>query len=155
MASLNREKLHTDCRESLEKNKDFIPRKYTLTHSDTTGELYLTIDCNYDYNQVSGFYTRFMRDEILAEWQRNDDKDELHVYAHVSGGIVFGWAALRYRIFKHHMPTVLQAIREGDPQLFESFPSLDRAPIFVHFLSKNKKYNKIEMYGALEDYKLV
>lgn len=155
MASLNREKLHTTCRESLEKNKDFIPRKYTLTHSDTTGELYLTIDCDYDYNQISGFYTRFMRDEILAEWQRNQEKDELHVFAHVSGGIVFGWAALRYRIFKHHMSTVLQAIREGDPQLFKNFPFLDDAPIFVHFLSKNKKYNKIEKYGTLKDYKLV
>jgi hypothetical protein len=48
MSSLNREKLHTTCRESLEKNKDFIPRKYTLTHSDSTGELYLTVDCDYD-----------------------------------------------------------------------------------------------------------
>jgi hypothetical protein len=96
-----------------------------------------------------------MRDEILAEWQRNDEKNELHVFAHVSGGIVFGWAALRYRIFKHHMPMVLQTIREGDTQLFEIFPFLDDSPIFVHFLSKSKKYHKIEVYGNLREYKIV
>jgi hypothetical protein len=154
MSSLNREKLHTTCRKSLQKGKEFIPRKYTLTHSDSTGELYLTIDCDFDYTQISKLYTRFMRDEILAEWQRNEQINELHVFAHVSGGIVFGWASLRYRIFKHHMPLVLQTIREGDTQLFHIFPFLDDAPIYVHFKSKNKKYNKTENYGFLKEYKL-
>ena len=43
-------------------------RRYTLTHSDTTGELFLTIAPEFDPGQVSGWYTRFMRDEVLGEW---------------------------------------------------------------------------------------
>ncbi|MFX1411585.1 MAG: staygreen family protein [Promethearchaeota archaeon] len=153
MSQLNEEKLHISCKEPLEKGKEFIPRKYTLTHSDSTGDLYLTIDCDYDNEQISGLYTRFMRDEILAEWQKSENEHELHVYAHVSGGIVFGWAGLRYRIFNYHMPLVLKAIRQGDNKLFEIFPFLEDAPIYIHFLSKRKKYNKIESYGILRDYR--
>ncbi len=45
-----------------------IPRCYTLTHSDVSGKLYLTIARNYDKAQISSWYTRFMRDEVLGEW---------------------------------------------------------------------------------------
>ena len=38
------------------------PRKYTLTHSDRTGRLFLTIDKEYNEQQISGLYTRLMRD---------------------------------------------------------------------------------------------
>ncbi|MFX1499226.1 MAG: staygreen family protein, partial [Promethearchaeota archaeon] len=62
MSTLKKEKLHVSSKQSLESDKDFIPRKYTLTHSDSTGDLYLTIDCEYDQNQISSLYTRFMRD---------------------------------------------------------------------------------------------
>ena len=34
-----------------------------LTHSDITGELFLTIAAKYDYDKITD-----MRDEVLAEW---------------------------------------------------------------------------------------
>ncbi|MFW9946518.1 MAG: staygreen family protein [Candidatus Odinarchaeota archaeon] len=153
MSELKEEKLNITCKDSLIPGKVFIPRKYTLTHSDTTGDLFLTIDCEYNYEQISGLYTRFMRDEILAEWIKNENRYELHIYAHVSGGFVFGWAKLRYKIFKYHMPLVLKAIRKGDKELFELFPSLDQSQIYIHFVSNRNKYNKIEEFGMLKDYK--
>jgi len=150
--SLNPEKLHVSCKEALENHRDFLPRRYTLTHSDATGDLYLTIDCNYNKKQLSSWYTKFMRDEVIAEWLGSGAQKELHVYLHVSGGLIFGGAKLRDRIFRYHMPLVLKAIVYGDKELFEKFPELLNSPIIVHFNSKNKRYDKIEEHGIIRDY---
>ncbi|MFW9950386.1 MAG: staygreen family protein [Candidatus Thorarchaeota archaeon] len=152
--SFNPDKLHIECRESCRAKEGFLPRKYTLTHSDSTGDLFLTIDCEYDKNQISKLYTRFMRDEVLAQWEEHEGKLELHIYLHVSGGFIFGWAQMRYKIFKFHMPLVLKAIIYGDKQLFELYPNLNKSEIIVHFNSKNKKYHKMQNYGMIHKYKI-
>jgi len=151
MVDLNPEKLHVVFNPSVEPKKLKLPRKYTLTHSDSTGDLFLTISNDYDLKQISDFYTRFMRDEVLAEWQKKNDQFELHFYLHVSGGFVFGWASLRDRIFRSHLPLVFQTFIYGDKSLFENFPQLKESQIFVHFQSKNKKYNKIENFGKIKE----
>lgn len=152
MANFNPEKLHVLYKDSVDSERLKIPRKYTLTHSDSTGDLFLTIGPEYDYKQISSFYTRFMRDEVLAEWQLNNNIYELHVYLHVSGGFVFGWASLRDKIFRSHLPLVLNVIRYGDKLIFESLPILNDSLIYIHFNSKNKKYNKIENYGQIKEF---
>ena len=57
------------------------PRCYTLTHSDATGDLYLTIGPAHDREQISGWYTRLMRDEVLAEWH----EEQVHFHARSAG----------------------------------------------------------------------
>ena len=151
MPNFNPEKLHVVYKGLEDDFKGLIPRKYTLTHSDSTGDLFLTIGADYDYDQISSLYTRFMRDEVLAEWQGNNDEYELHFYLHVSGGFCFGWAGLRDRIFCYHLPLVLQAIRYGDKKLIEEMPEIENSRIFVHFQSRNKKYERIENHGQLKD----
>jgi hypothetical protein len=47
-----------------------------------------------------------MRDEVLAEWRDEADGAVLHVYCHVSGGLVFGSAGWRYAIFRRELPLV-------------------------------------------------
>ncbi|NVM35573.1 MAG: hypothetical protein HWN81_08245 [Candidatus Lokiarchaeota archaeon] len=150
MADFNPDKLYVIFKDSIEKNKLILPRKYTLTHSDSTGDLFLTIAADYDYNQISSFYTRLMRDEVLGEWQKNNNHYTLHFYLHVSGGFIFGWASMRDRIFRHHLPLVFQALKYGDRKLFEELPFLNESPIIIHFNSKNKKYNKIEEFGLIK-----
>lgn len=152
MSDLKKEKIHVKCKKELNRNDSFIPRKYTLTHSDFTGDLFLSINCDYDLDEINDFYTKMMRDEVLAEWLKEDEKFELHIYLHVSGGFIFGWAGLRNKIFRYHLPDVLRTIRYGDSKLFEFFPELDQSPIIVHFQSNRKKYDKIERYGQLEDF---
>jgi hypothetical protein len=151
VAQLNTGKLHVTYTDLVDPEKLDIPRKYTLTHSDSTGELYLTIGIEYDFKQISGWYTRFMRDEVLAEWLLSNENFELHLYLHVSGGFTFGWASLRDKIFRFHLPMVLKAFRHGDDSIFQSNPNLNDSSIYVHFNSKNKKYNKIENYGQMKD----
>jgi hypothetical protein len=131
------------------------PRRYTLTHSDTTGDLFLAIGPAFDKAQISGWYTRLMRDEVLAEWLQDDDgQAALHVYCHVSGGLVFGTAAMRYAIFRQELPLVLECFRHGDRQLYEARSELDQAPVLVHYRSSRRRYRRIEQWGTPADYRI-
>lgn len=83
------------------------PRRYTLTHNDLTGQLLLTIGQQYNNAQLSGWYNRLLRDEILAYWQFGDKQPVLHIECHVSGEET--WLAppiLRDYIFRREMPLV-------------------------------------------------
>jgi hypothetical protein len=95
-----------------------------------------------------------MRDEVLAEWRQDDDGPSLHVYCHVSGGLVFGTAGWRDAIFRHELPLVLEAFRHGDRGLYETVPELDRADIRVHFRSARRRYRRTERWGTPADYRL-
>jgi len=129
------------------------PRRYTLTHSDSTGELFLTVAPETDRKQISGWYTRLMRDEVVAEWQESEDGPALHLFCHVSGGLAFGSAGMRYGIFQRELPLVLEAFRFGDKGLFEAQPELDQAPVWIHFRSTNRRYHRVERWGAPADYR--
>jgi len=152
MARLQIDKLHTRLVDGARPDGLVLPRRYTLTHSDSTGDLFLTIAPDYDRKQISGAYTRLMRDEVLAEWLQEGAGPVLHVYCHVSGGIVVGTAGLRYGIFRRELPLVLEAFRYGDRQLFEAHPELDRAAIRVHFHARQAQYKKVEDWGTPGDY---
>ena len=154
MSRLRPGKLQVHLAEGCTAEGPVTPRCYTLTHSDTTGDLFLTIGPAFNQAQISGWYTRLMRDEVLAEWRENEDGPALHVFCHVSGGLVFGIAGWRYDIFRHELPLVLEAFRHGDRGLFESSPDLDQAPILVHFRSHRRRYRRLERWGAPADFRL-
>lgn len=155
MSRLIPSKLHVRFeQEELEKGEFSFPRRYTLTHSDATGDLYLTVGREYDLKQISGWYTRLMRDEVLAEWLVGEGGYTLRVYCHVSGGLVFGPTGWRYQIFQQHLKMVLEALRYGDRNLFSTNPDLDRSPVVAQFSARQKKYNLIEDWGFIGDYSL-
>jgi hypothetical protein len=129
------------------------PRRYTLTHSDITGELFLTIGAKYNQRQIAGLYTRLMRDEVLAEWVHEAGQAALHVYVHVSGGIAFGFSGWRNAILHYHMPMVLEAFRYGDREIFIHYLELDDAKVFVHFASHRRRYNQVEDWGQIKRYR--
>ena len=129
-----------------------MPRCYTLTHSDRTGELFLTIGPEHDRAQVANWYTRLMRDEVLAEWQEGQEGPALHVHCHVSGGLIVGSARWRDAIFRHELPGVLQAFRHGDGALYVAHPPLDAAPVWVHFHASDPAYDRVEQWGTPSQY---
>jgi len=151
MSRLQPEKLHVQFVRSVTAKGPVIPRRYTLTHSDVTGDLFLTIGPDYNREQISGLYTRLLRDEVLAEWKESPDGLSLHVYCHVSGGFIVGRAKWREAIFRSEMPLVLEAIRYGDRSFFEANKKLDESSIFMHFKT-SKTRDKIEQWGTLADY---
>jgi hypothetical protein len=153
MSRLRPEKLHVKFMADTTPEGPVTPRRYTLTHSDSTGDLFLTIGPSFDRSQTSGWYTRFLRDEVLAEWLDDEDGLSLHVHCHVSGGLVLGTAGWRDAIFRRELPLVLEALRYGDDVLYELQPQLDRAPIWVHFHATQQRFNRIESWGVPADYR--
>jgi hypothetical protein len=94
-----------------------------------------------------------MRDEVLAEWIDEEDSPVLHVHCHVSGGLVLGRAGWRYAIFRRELPLVLESFHCGDSKLFEMYPMLGRAAILVHFHATQSRYDRVESWGVLADYR--
>lgn len=154
MSRLRPEKLHITFGPDTGPEGPATPRRYTLTHSDMTGDLFLTIGQAYDEEQLSELQTRLMRDEVLAEWREDEDGPALHVHCHVSGGLLtFGPAGMRYAIFKRELPLVLEAFRYGDREFFNAHPELDQTAILVHFHARQRRYNRVEPWGVPADYR--
>ena len=153
MERLNPEKLHVTYLTGTTPENLILPRLYTLTHSDRTGELFLTIGGQYDKQQISKLYTRLMRDEVLAELADDGGRLVFKVYCHVSGGFIIGTAKWRYNIFHSELPLVLEAIRYSDRTLFEKNPQLDNTPVLICFQSTDSRFNRVENWGVMADYR--
>jgi len=150
MSHLDINKLHVN--NMVDNTALRLPRRYTLTHSDITGDLFLTINEDYDNIALSNWYTRFMRDEVLAEWQEENEEQYLMIYCHVCGGICFGWASLRNQIFRRELPLAIEAICNGDIRFIGNNPTLKEARVIVNFHATKRKYNKTENWGRVKDY---
>jgi hypothetical protein len=153
MTHLNPNLVHVQFIDGADETGPLSPRAYTLTHSDVTGELFLTIGKEINFPQIKGIYTRLMRDEVLAGWEL-PNPTTLHVFCHVSGGLVFGTASMRYSIFRYHMPMVLEAFCYGDRILLKEYPELAKGRVVVHFIARQNRYDQDEVWGVLEDYKV-
>ncbi len=153
MTHLNPNLLHVEFINGVNETGPVTPRAYTLTHSDFTGELFLTIGKEFNYSQTGGIYTRLMRDEVLAEWELSESSI-LHVFCHVSGGLVFGTARMRNNIFRYHLPMVLESFWYGDRILVKENPNLAKGRVIIHFVSKQKRFDKDEDWGIFEDYQV-
>jgi hypothetical protein len=125
-------RLHVTFAPGVSPRGPLIPRAYTLTHSDSSGELFLGVGAAYDRRQIGGLYTRLMRDEVLAAWSEGDGRSEgaapsdlvpedaaahLLVHCHVSGGLVVGTAGL------------------------------------VRFHSRDRRYDLTEVWGRFRDFR--
>lgn len=123
-----------------------VPRRYTLTHSDYSGQLFLTIGENYDWKQVTT-----IRDEVLAEWQQNKFHYCFCVYVHIDEGQFDEQiAAKRNEIFVRELPLALSAIKYGDRLLFKVYPYLAQAPVIIHFASSYAPFSRKENWGSLQ-----
>jgi len=126
-------------------------RRYTLTHNDLTGALLLTIGSQFSAPQLSGWYIRLLRDEVLAEWAvPQGGAPQLHVYCHVSGQE--RWLAppqLRNYIFKREMPLVLDTLAWAERALLAEHPEYAAARVFVHLNSTIQDLNCTVEWGRL------
>ena len=80
MSELNPEKLSVEFRQGVTETEPIIPRRYTLTHSDKTAQLFLTIGAKYAYDK-----TNSMRDEVLGRWVKKGKGYFFYVSLHVDG----------------------------------------------------------------------
>ncbi|CAL5411715.1 unnamed protein product [Camellia sinensis] len=58
---------------------------------------------------------------------------------------------LRFFIFSKELPVVLKAFVHGDGNLFNNYPELEEALVWVYFHSNIPEYNKVECWGPLKN----
>lgn len=145
--TFNTNQLYVEFRDGVTETSPVNKRKYTLTHSDLTANLFLTIGLEYAYDKVGD-----LRDEVLAEWRVNNGYSFLCAYVYVNGQKDPAVSVLRNTIFRRELPLALQAIRYGDRKLFDTYQYLDNAPICIYFDSQSPEYNRIESWGTMKGY---
>lgn len=148
MSKLNPKKLSVEFRKGVTDTDPIIPRRYTLTHSDVTAQLFLTIGLTYAYDKIDNN----KRDEVLGQWIKEGQNYIYYVYLRVDGKLGSKTAAIRNYIFRRELPLALEAIRYGDRKFFSTHPELNKATILVYFISKNPRFNKVENWGTFLDY---
>jgi len=148
---LDPNKLSVEFRDGVTKTEPIEGRRYTLTHSDITAELFLTVGLRFAYDKIGS-----MRDEVLAEWKLINNSCILYAYVYVDGqrGVVNpNLSAIRNSIFVRELPLALEAIRYGDNVFFKTHPKLNKVPIYVYFASMYPYLNRVEYWGTPSDYK--
>lgn len=75
------EKISVEYRDGVTIAEPVIPRYYTLTHSDVTGELFLTIGKQYAWDKIKP-----LRDEVAGEWKINGNSLYFFVYLYIDQG---------------------------------------------------------------------
>ncbi len=149
MKMLNPQKVFVQYRDVIKPYEPFIGRKYTVVHSDITGELFVIIGNTYADNMITS-----LRDEVKVSWEIN--KSELMLIGSVTldGDGIIGDAGIRSKIFYNEIPIALQALRQADRFLFEKQYSLDRVPVYIQFISSNPELHKMYYYGLIGDYQI-
>ncbi|WP_042456764.1 staygreen family protein [Neobacillus dielmonensis] len=126
-------------------------RKYTLTHSDTSGQLFLTIGSEYNYGSTNQSF----RDEVMAEWVHQLGEYSLLGRVYVSGGeFDKNYSKIRFAIFQKELNLALQAMVFGDQAFYTNFPWLLDAPIYIRFESVYPEFNQVLYYGTPRNFLL-
>lgn len=124
-------------------------RRYTLTHSDDTGELFLSIGYLYDKQSIN----QKLRDEVLAEWAAQNGEFLLIGKVYISNGDYDEkFSRIRYLIFKKELELALTGIIYGDQSLFEYYPWLLDAPIYIRFESIYPEFRETLFCGTPRQY---
>ena len=144
MSNFNPEKLSVKYMDGITATELVIPRCYTLTHSDFTGELFLTIGIYYAWENIN-----LKRDEVLGEWKQNGSSIYYYVYLYIDQGEYnVNLSAKRNEIFRRELPLALTAIRYGDRFLFDAYPNLDQSLIIINFMSAYPQFARQESWGT-------
>lgn len=127
-----------------------VGRKYTLTHSDETGELFLDVGFVYNWQAIDWK----LRDEVLAEWKWTPETGYyLFGTAYVDQGeFSEEQAERRFQIFNREMGTALRGMIQGDSPFFRNYPFLLTAPIYILFQSSYPQFHKIVSFGTVAQY---
>ncbi len=146
-------RLHVTFAEGVLRAGPLTPRRYTLTHSDRTGDLFLTIGREYDRDALRKLQVRLERDEVLGEWVFADDGPRLDLHMMAQGGVpLFGTGAMRRDIFRRYRPMVLGAMRHADGLFAAAHPELDQAPVIARFHWRDDRRDA-EPWGTWGDYR--
>ncbi len=147
MSTKRNRQVFVEYRDHVTKTSPVKNRTYTMTHSDETGDLFVTIGLDYAEDK-----TNAIQDQVYLKWLPLGDKNFLYGEVIISGEGIEGSASKRNEIFKREMPLALQAIYIADQPFFEANPELADTPVMIDFKSSDAQYNKLYNYGAIGNY---
>ncbi|OIK11928.1 hypothetical protein BIV60_17235 [Bacillus sp. MUM 116] len=148
MSNFNPEKLFVAYSSGVTATEPVIPRCYTLTHSDITGDLFLTIGSRYAWENINP-----NRDEVLGVWHQNGSSLHFYVYLYIDQGEYnINVSAKRNEIFRRELLLALTAIRYGDRFFFNAYPNLDQATIIINFMSAYPQFSRQENWGTFHHF---
>lgn len=151
MDKLDPSKLIFDFKSGISKDGPIIPRNYTVTHSDKTGDILVIVAKTYDKSNVTN-----KKDEVYGKWCENGKEYVLCLELSVDGNERDkNKVAQRNRIFREALPLVITAIRQGDLGLIKKHNKLDESDIFIKFNSRFDEFYKVEYWGKLKNYKYI
>jgi len=128
------------------------PRYYTLTHSDITGQMFLSIGDGYDTTALRSLQVRLERDEVLGEWVPTPTGPRLELHMAAQGGSPgFGTARIRLRIFGRYREMIMDGLRMGDTAFVAAHPELEDAEVVARFHWRKRREEK-ESWGRWGDY---
>ncbi|KGX92573.1 hypothetical protein N781_14665 [Pontibacillus halophilus JSM 076056 = DSM 19796] len=126
----------------------YLERKYTLTHSDETAQLFLTVSKQFAYDTLNP-----ERDEVFATWIPNYEGVVFQ------GSVFVGDESIprqrqfrRYTIFHKEMETALRSIFYGERWLLQAYPFLLYSPIHIQFNSNLPYYHQNLFFGYVYQY---
>src|SRR5690554_1513593 len=90
-------------------NQPVLNRKYTLTHSDKTGERFLYVGDRFREDRFCK-----VRDEVVGEWRLSNDIYSLWLICQLDCEASNYTSQERLEIFKGHIPRVAQIVNFGD-----------------------------------------
>lgn len=139
MAEFDPRKLKVCYDDNCDYDRPIKGRKYSLSHSDETGFLFLTIGKRFHYTDDQ---------TVLAELRKINRIDVLDVYVQLDneGGIEA--TKIRDRIFRRELHLALKAITYGDKRFFINNKLLD-AFVRIKFQSRYPQFNSIEQWGKI------
>ena len=146
MASFDKERLNVTIMPPASTVQPVEGRKYTLTHSDGTGQLFLAVGYDYDYAAIN----KQMRDEVLAKWKSDCQ------YPYILAGKVYidngehseKISKSRFDIFSREMNVALKGMFYGDWPFLNHYPFLLNAPIYIRLKSKYPQFNQTLYFGT-------
>ena len=141
-------KLETNFIEPVTPLEPIRNRKYTLTHSDTTGMLFLDIGNEYNYSAIN----KDLRDELLGKCKMFNYNSYVLVFHAYVGDSDYSDASMKYTAFKYHLKSALQATFYGDRALLNEYPYLLNTLIYVKFDSDILIFDNYEPYGYVKNY---
>lgn len=148
MSEFNPDMLSTYFRQGVSGYSPVEGRKYTLTHSDETAELFLVVGNEFAWDKVNE-----TRDEVFAQWiMCPGGQYVMEVYLYVYGPEVSGSPEIRNTIFRRELPLALEAVCYGDREFFMNYPQLGMSPVMVHFYSTLSQYSRVEPWGNFGAY---
>ncbi|GAA0783436.1 staygreen family protein [Hathewaya limosa] len=148
MYKFNKDKVNIFYEKGTKDICPIIPRRYTLTHSDKTGDLFITIGSNFATQNID----LKQRDEVLAKWAHINDQYIFCVYVLVDNENLKNSAEKRNKIFREELPLAIKGLAYADKELFITYPYLNSSPIYVYFHSTREDLNRIEFSGHFYDF---